>query len=110
MQFLKHHDLNLKIIVFDNEGLGNTKLGTKSTFNNRTHANDKEHGYFPADLKSIVESYKLKYFFVKSNDAASNAIDKIIKTKGNAVLHVKISSETDVIDHTIKRLNSIYKL
>ncbi len=110
LQFLKHRDLNLKIIVFDNEGLGNTKLGTKSTFNNRTHANDKEHGYFPADLKSIVESYKLKYFFVKSNDSASNAIDKIIKTKGNAVLHVKISSETDVIDHTIKRLNSIYKL
>ena len=32
-----------------------------------------------------------------------------MKYKGNAVLHVKVSPETNVIDHSIKRLQSIFK-
>tara|TARA_B110000977_G_scaffold197687_1_gene280846 strand:- start:2912 stop:4603 length:1692 start_codon:yes stop_codon:yes gene_type:complete len=109
MQFLKHHNLNLKIIIFDNQGLGNTKLGTEAAFNGRTHANNSAYGYYPPNIKDIVSSYKIKYFNLKKNNDIEKSINALVKYKGNAVLHVKVSPETNVIDHSAARLKSIYR-
>ena len=109
MQFLKHHNLNLKIIIFDNQGLGNTKLGTEAIFNGRAHANNSAYGYYPPDIKDIVNSYKIKYFNVKKNNDIEKSINVLEKYRGNAVLHVKVSPETNVIDHSKISLKSIYR-
>jgi acetolactate synthase-1/2/3 large subunit len=109
LQFLKHHNLNLKIIIFDNQGLGNTKLGTEAAFDGRAHANNRAYGYYPPNIKDIINSYKIKYFNLKKNKSINQSINDLIKYKGNAVLHVKVSPETNVIDHSIKRLQSIFK-
>jgi acetolactate synthase-1/2/3 large subunit len=109
MQFLKHHNLNLKIIIFDNRGLGNTKLGTEAAFNGRTHANNSAYGYYPPNIKDIVSSYKIKYFNLKKNNDIEKSINALVKYKGNAVLHIKVSPETNVIDHSVARLKSIYR-
>jgi acetolactate synthase-1/2/3 large subunit len=109
MQFLKHHNLNLKIIIFDNQGLGNTKLGTEAAFNGRAHANNRAYGYYPPNIKDIINSYKIKYFNLKKDKNINKSINDLMKYKGNAVLHVKVSPETNVIDHSIKRLQSIFK-
>lgn len=109
LQFLKHHkNINLNIIVFDNETLGNTKLGTEEAFNGRTHGNDKKHGYYPPDIKKIANSFSLKYFYLNKNKNINDVIKKFLKNNGNKILHVKISSEHNVIDHSKKELNSIY--
>ena len=109
LQFLKHHkNINLNIIVFDNETLGNTKLGTEEAFNGRTHGNDKKHGYYPPDIKKIANSFSLKYFYLNQNKNINGVIKKFLKNNGNKILHVKISSEHNVIDHSKKDLNSIY--
>ena len=110
MQFLKHHNLNLKIIIFDNQGLGNTKLGTEAVFDGRAHANNSSYGYYPPNIKDIVDSYKIKYFNLKKNSNIQKSINDLAKYKGNAVLHVKVSPETNVIDHSVTSLNSIYRL
>ena len=107
MQFLKHHNLNLKIIIFDNQGLGNTKLGTEAAFDGRSHANNSSYGYFPPNIKDIVNSYKIKYFNLKKNNNIQKSINHLTKYDGNAVLHVKVSPETNVIDHSVRSLKSI---
>ena len=110
MQFLKHHpEIILKIIIFDNQTLGNTKLGTQDAFNGRTHANDKENGYFSPDIERIVKSFDIKYFNVKKNSQIESKIKLFLKYKKTCVLHVSVSSEHNVIDHSKKYLNSIYK-
>ena len=111
LQFLKHHrDINLNIIVLDNETLGNTKLGTEEAFNGRTHANDSEHGYYPPDIKKIANCFDLKYFYLSSNKDIEKIIKLFLKdeNKGSKILHVKVSSEHPVIDHSKMKLNSIY--
>jgi len=109
MQFLKHHNLNLKIIIFDNQGLGNTKLGTEAAFNGRAHANNSAHGYYPPNIKDITNSYKIKYFNLINNSKINKSINDLMKFKGNAVLHVKVSPETNVVDHSVPKLQSIFK-
>ena len=109
LQFLKHHDLNLKIIVFDNQGLGNTKLGSEAVFKGRAHANNKKFGWFPPNIKDITRSFKIKYFNLNQNNEISKSIDQFIKYKTNAVLHVNVSPNVGVIDHSDKKLQSIFK-
>lgn len=109
MQFLKHHpEVKLKIIIFDNQTLGNTKLGTQEAFNGRTHANDAKNGYYPPDIKKIVKSYDIKYFELKNNKEINFKMKKFLNYRNTSILHVKVSSEHNVIDHSKKYLNSIY--
>jgi acetolactate synthase-1/2/3 large subunit len=110
LQFLKHHNLNLKIIVFDNDGLGNTKLGTEAAFAGRCHANNSDYGYYPPNIEDVIKPYKLKYFNLNKNSDIKKSINALSKYKGNAVLHVKVSPETNVIDHSNPKLSSIYVL
>ena len=51
-----------------------------------------------------------KYYFslVKDNEIKKK-IKEFLKTKKTALLHVKVMSEIDVVDHTQKFLKSTYK-
>lgn len=110
LQFLKHHnEINLKIIIFDNETLGNTKLGTQDLFNGRVYANDKKNGYFPPDVKKIIKAFDIKYYYLKNDSEIKSKIKDFLSSKKTSVLHVKVSSDHNVIDHTKKHLKSIYK-
>ncbi len=110
LQFLKHHnEINLKIIIFDNETLGNTKLGTQDLFNGRVYANDKKNGYFPPDVKKIIKAFDIKYYYLKKDSEIKSKIKDFLSSKKTSVLHVKVSSDHNVIDHTKKHLQSVYK-
>lgn len=108
MQFLKHHDINLKIIVIDNQSLGNTRLGTKAVFSGRTFANERKYGYFPPDIRKITQSFDIKYIHLHRNNDIDKKINIFLNCKKNTVLHVVVSKEMDVVDHTQKELQSTY--
>jgi acetolactate synthase-1/2/3 large subunit len=110
LQFLKHHNLNLKIVVFDNDGLGNTKLGNEAAFAGRCHANNSDYGYYPPNIEDVIKPYKIKYFKLNKNSDIKKSINALLKYKGNTLLHVKVSPETNVIDHSNPKLSSIYVL
>ena len=109
LQFLKHHNINLKVIVIDNQSLGNTRLGTKNVFDGRTFGNEKKYGYFPPDVKKISKAFDIKYFSLVKDNEITKKIREFLKTKKTALLHVKVMSEIDVVDHTQKFLKSTYK-
>jgi acetolactate synthase I/II/III large subunit len=109
MQFLKHHKLNLKVIVVDNQSLGNTRLGTKSVFNGRTFANEKKNGYHAPDVKKITNSFDINYIKLENDNDIENKVKTFLKTKKNTLLHVRVLKEVDVVDHTQKLLVSSYK-
>ena len=110
LQFLKHHnEIKLKILVFDNQTLGNTKLGTYEAFNGRTHANDIEHGYYPPDIKKLTQSYGIKYFILQNNRNIEKKVKEFLSYDKTSILHIKVSKDYNVIDHSKKYLNSIYK-
>ena len=109
LQFLKHNKTNIKTIVMDNQCLGNTKLGTKYTFNNRTFANDAKNGYYPCNVKKITNSFDFKYIKIENNSEIKGKLKKFKSSIKNVILHVVVSQEHDVIDHTIKKINSAYK-
>jgi acetolactate synthase-1/2/3 large subunit len=109
MQFLKHHNLNLKVIVIDNQSLGNTRLGTKSVFNGRTFANEKKYGYFPPDVKKITNSFNIHYVHLDQDKLINSKVKYFLRSKKNSILHVEVLKEIDVVDHTQKQLQSSYK-
>ena len=109
MQFLKHHKSNLKIIVIDNQSLGNTRLGTKNVFNGRTFGNEKKNGYYPPDVKKISNAFSINYIKLEKDSEIEPTIKYFLRTKKTSLLHVKILADFDVIDHSQKLLQSCYK-
>lgn len=109
LQFLKHHKINLKVIVIDNQSLGNTRLGTKSVFNGRTFGNEKKYGYYPPDIKKITRGFNINYLSLEKNKDIINVVKTFLKNKNTTLLHVKVMPEIDVVDHTQKVLHSSYK-
>jgi acetolactate synthase-1/2/3 large subunit len=109
LQFLKHHKSNLKIIVIDNESLGNTRLGTKSTFNGRTFGNEKKNGYYPPDIKKISNAFSINYLKIEKDSEIERTVKYFLNTKKTTLLHVKVLPEIDVIDHSQNLLQSCYK-
>ena len=110
LQFLKNHkEIKLKIIVFDNQTLGNTKQGTQETFNGRTHANDIMNGYYPPEIKKISRSYNIKYFSLVDNKNIKKQLKNFLNYNKTSILHVRVSEDYNVIDHSKKHLNSVYK-
>ena len=75
----------------------------------RLHANNKKFGWYPPNIKDITKSFKIKYFHLNHNNEISKSIDQFIKYKTNAVLHVNVSSNVGVIDHSDEKLQSIFK-
>ena len=95
--------------MFDNQTLGNTKLGTQEAFSGRTHANDMEHGYYPPNIKKLSQSYGIKYFYLQDNENIEKMVKEFLRYNKTSILHIKVSKDYNVIDHSKKYLNSIYK-
>ena len=98
------------MIVIDNQSLGNTRLGTKNIFNGRTFGNEKKYGYYPPDVKKICGGFNIKYFSLTKDSDIKKKVNYFLNTHKNAILHVKVLSEYDVVDHTQKLLQSNYKI
>ena len=99
LHFIKSHKLPIKIIVLDNEVLGNTKLSTEKYFDGRTHASDLEHGYFPPDIKKLCLGFDIKYFYINNNNNLSKKIKIIEKYKTTCLVHVNISSKQETQEY-----------
>ena len=62
MEYINNFKIPIKIVILDNRCLGNTKLGTFSTFDGRTHANDKKNGYYPPNIKQLCNGFQIPYY------------------------------------------------
>jgi acetolactate synthase-1/2/3 large subunit len=91
LEYMKNHNLNIKIVVLNNKSLGNTFLGTLKAFN-KTYGNDKKTGYISPDIKSLSLGYKIKYMHLNNNKKVGKIFTKFINEKRNVILEVNISN------------------
>lgn len=87
---IKSNKIPIKIIVLNNELLGNTFLGTLQTFK-KTYGNDIETGYCAPNIKNISKGFEFKYFQVSKNNNIDKIFKKFINDKSFSILDVKIS-------------------
>lgn len=101
LQFIKFNKIGLKIIIYDNKIFGNTKYGT-ADYKIRDIGNDRKGGYYPPEVQKIAKAFDIKYFSLKNNFREKDKIKKFLNHKGSSILHLNISPNHYLIEHSIK--------
>lgn len=111
MEYINNFKIPIKIVILDNRCLGNTKLGTFSTFDGRTHANDKKNGYYPPNIKQLCKGFEIPYYeFSNGNKKLlSEKFKNFLKSKGSAIFRLKLSEMQNVAElHTLNFKDKIF--
>jgi acetolactate synthase-1/2/3 large subunit len=100
LEYIRNKKIPIKIIVLDNRCLGNTKLGTSITFDGRTHANDKKHGYCPPDIKNIAKGFGLQYFEYLNTGYKSlkKKFVKFLSNENSSIFRLHLSENQNVTE------------
>ena len=90
LQALSYHKLPIKIFIFNNESLGNTRFPSYQMFDGRTTGNENKSGYGYPSFKDVAQAYKIKAQVFNSNTNIDNELKKILNTNEPFLVDVKI--------------------
>ena len=89
LQTLKHYNLPVKLILFNNNGYSSIKLSQQAFFNGNKVASDPESGVSFPNWKKIVDAYDLPYYNIKNNNEIDSVLSKIFNEEGPVVVEVE---------------------
>lgn len=90
LQTVKHHNLNLKIFVFNNNGYLSIKHTQTSFFGGHFVGSDPNSGVSCPDTIKLAKAYGFKHYKIKTNKDVENIINKVMKTIGPVMIEVMI--------------------
>lgn len=93
LQTLKHYNLPVKLILFNNNGYSSIKLSQQAFFDGNKVASDPESGVSFPNWKKIIEAYDLPYYSIKNNSEIDSVLSNIFKVDGPLVVEVKTDPE-----------------
>ena len=93
LQTLKHYNLPVKLILFNNNGYSSIKLSQQAFFNGNKVASDPESGVSFPDWKKLIDAYDLPYYCINNHSEIDEVLSKIFKLEGPVVVEVKTDPE-----------------
>jgi acetolactate synthase-1/2/3 large subunit len=95
LQTIVHHNLPIKIIVFNNASYGAIEITQKTFFNNKFGVDQSSGLSFP-DTEKIAGAYGIQYISVREKANLEDAIDKFIKMTGPVIFEIFVCIQTRV--------------
>lgn len=88
LQTVKHYNLPIKIILFNNDGYTSIKISQKSFFNGKFVASEKNSGVSFPNFKKLSDAYDIQYRFIKTHTNMDKIIEEFLNLEGPALLEV----------------------
>ena len=89
LQTLKHYNLPVKLILFNNKGYSSIKLSQQAFFQGNKVASDPSSGVSFPNWKKLIEAYDLPYFNIKNHTEIDLVLSKIFSIEGPVVIEVE---------------------
>ena len=89
-QTLKHYDLPVKVLVFNNKAFGITKAYRDTNFQSEYAGVDAEHGVSFPDIKKIAEAYGLKTAQINDHSELREKIRYVLHANGPIVCDINM--------------------
>tara|TARA_R110000796_G_scaffold97899_1_gene205187 strand:- start:2090 stop:3826 length:1737 start_codon:yes stop_codon:yes gene_type:complete len=89
LQTLKHYNLPVKLILFNNNGYSSIKLSQEAFFNGNKVASDPSSGVSFPNWKKLIDAYDLPYYNIKNHKGIDKVLEEIFKLDGPAVVEVE---------------------
>ncbi len=100
LQAIAFHKLPIKIIILNNESLGNTRFPAERMFGNTT-GNDVKGGYGWPDFVRVAKSYGIEALNLKNSKDLKPQVRKILKSKKPILVDVRIDPKQFMLDTPI---------
>jgi len=88
LQTMKHYNLPIKLIIFNNDGYTSIKISQKTFFNGRYVASEKGSGVSFPNYEKLINAYDLKYFKITSNSECNKVLQEFLSYNGPCVCEV----------------------
>jgi acetolactate synthase-1/2/3 large subunit len=88
LQTMKHYNLPIKLILFNNDGYTSIKISQKTFFNGRYVASEKSSGVSFPNFEKLIKAYDLAYSSIKTNADIQPTLDQFLSQEGPCVLEV----------------------
>lgn len=88
LQTLKHYNLPVKLILFNNDGYTSIKISQKAFFKGKFVASEKSSGVSFPNFEKLINAYDLPYSSIKTHQELESKLKSFLKQKGPCVLEV----------------------
>ena len=90
LQTIRSNNLNVKIVVFNNEGYLSIKQTHDNFFNGRLVGCNADSGVSFPDFKKVAEAFDFSYMNLSSHEGMGAILDEFMDHKGAIVLEVNL--------------------
>jgi acetolactate synthase-1/2/3 large subunit len=88
LQTIKHYNLPIRLILFNNDGYTSIKISQKTFFNGKYVASEKSSGVSFPKFEKIINAYELPYLSIKNHSEIDEKLDEFLSKDGPVVLEV----------------------
>ena len=97
LQTIKHHNLPIKIVIFNNDGYLMIKHTQKMLFNCAYNGVNSDSGLSLPNFEKLSNSFEFPYYSIKTWNDYTNKINNFLNSKGPSVCEVFMDPEQDFI-------------
>jgi acetolactate synthase I/II/III large subunit len=97
LQTLKHSNIPVKLVVWNNNGYLSIRSTQKNFFAGREIGTDKESGISFPETEKISQAYGIPYFKAETIEELDKQIERLLEVKGPAILEVMCPHNQEII-------------
>lgn len=97
LQTLVHHQLPIKIFVFNNDGYGMIKGTQKQHFGGRYVGTDPKSGVSCTGVSSLAHAFGLPFYWFGSKDLMSESVERIMQETGPVICEIVMDPEQEFL-------------
>jgi acetolactate synthase-1/2/3 large subunit len=90
-QTLKHYNLPVKVMIFNNQAYGITKAYRDTNFQSEYAGVDAEHGMSSPDFLKVAEAYGLKTERITDHDLLRDKIRAVLQAEGPVICDINMA-------------------
>jgi acetolactate synthase-1/2/3 large subunit len=88
LQTIRHHDLPVKMMVFENQGYNAIRQTSKNFFNGELIGCTPETGVSFPDFKKVADTFGLNYIKCEKNKDVEDCLTSLLKSDGPTIMEV----------------------
>ena len=100
LQTIVHHDLPVKLVVWNNNGYLSIRASQDKFFEKRYIGTDKESGISFPDTEKIANAYRIAYMKIHSTQEVESGIEKMLAFEGPMICEVICLENQEIIPAT----------
>jgi acetolactate synthase-1/2/3 large subunit len=96
LQTIVHHDLPIKLFVWNNDGYLSIRASQRKFFDGRLIGSDRTSGVSFPDLKKIADAYGIEYFRAAESSTLDRMLDEVLSSPKAAICEVMCLSDQEI--------------